>query len=336
MDLPVPLSLRPMEAMATASLPDGEAWAFEPKYDGFRCLAFRCDGKCALMSKNGKRLERYFPEVSAALLDLPASRFVLDGEIRLVTPDFATQQLRLHPAEKRVGELARRHPAELIAFDVLVAPGGAEMLRAPFSERSAVLRTEAVGGAMAGLTLADSLVGRPDPASIIGRPGVDGIMAKRLALPYRPGKRAMRKYKAWRTVDCVVGGVHVAGRSVEALLLGLYDDEGRLSYVGRAPIARDGPSIYELIEPIMGGRSFTGRRPERRDRWTGKDRTPVDIRPIVVAEVATDLIAGGVMRHGARLLRIRQDKASEDCTFEQIQPTSGHQVPGSLGAAGPA
>jgi ATP-dependent DNA ligase len=155
----------------------------------------------------------------------------------------------------------------------------------------------------------------------LGREGLDGIVAKRLELPYLPGERAMQKFKLWKTVDCVVAGLYRKGatEAVESLLLGLYDDEGLLNYVGRARVLSDAAEVGRLLEPLVGGRGFTGRSPGGKSRWSGKERKPVPLEPVLVVEVSADHITGDHMRHGARLLRWRTDKKPRSCTMNQIR-----------------
>ncbi len=321
MPLAVNLSLKPMEAEPVDDLPRGDGWLYEPKHDGFRCLAFRDGGTVTLQSKNQKPLGRYFPELAAALGALPVTRFVIDGEIVIRGAAFETLQLRLHPAASRIATLSRDYPATLVAFDLLAGADGRALLDRPFVERRAALEALlAQSGASAGLELSRTTRSVTTARRWLGRAGLDGIVAKRLDLAYAPGQRAMRKFKLWKTVDCVVGGLYrKAGTSaIESLLLGLYDAEGRLNYVGRAPVHRDAKKVGALVEPLIGGEGFTGRAPGGKSRWSGKERRPVPIRPRLVVEASADHITGGYMRHGARLVRWREDKRPEECTMDQI------------------
>ena len=176
-------------------------------------------------------------------------------------------------------------------------------------------------GTSSSFRLGDASVDEAVARQWLGREGLDGIVAKRLDLPYLPGERAMRKFKLWKTVDCVVGGLYRKGSSqaVESLLLGLYDERGRLNYVGRARVHSDAAEIGRLLEPLVGGRGFTGRAPGGKSRWSGKERVPVPLDPVLVVEVSADHITGEHMRHGARLLRWRTDKPPESCTMDQIR-----------------
>ena len=313
----LPLDLRPMEAESVDDLPTGGAWQYEPKYDGFRCLAHWTRAGVRLQSKNQKPLERYFPEVAEGLGGLAEEDFVLDGEIVIPGQPFETLQLRLHPAASRVEKLAGEHPARLVAFDLL-ARGGKSLLERAFAERREALEAFAKVGKTPALRLGKATRAVATARGWLGREGLDGIVAKRLDMPYRPGKRAMQKFKQWQSFDCVVGGLYrkKGTAKIEYLLLGLYDEDGRLNYVGRT---RPDGEAAELVEPLVGGEGFTGRAPGGKSRWSGKEREPVPVRPVLVAEVSADHVTGEHMRHGARWLRWRPDKAPETCTMDQIR-----------------
>jgi ATP-dependent DNA ligase len=321
MSLEVPLSLEPMESAPVDSLPTGKGWQYEPKWDGFRCLAFRDGDAVHLRSRNQKPLNRYFPELEEALRALPVRRFVLDGEIIIREEPFETLQLRLHPAASRITKLAGEYPATFVAFDLLADERGRSLLARPFLERRADLdaffkragKSKQFIRSRATRSRAQALKW----CRGVGH-GLDGIMAKPLAEPYRPGQRAMQKYKLWKTVDCVVGGYYPrpGGRQAEYLLLGLYDGEGHLNYVGRAS-AGDG-AMTELLKPLVGGPGFTGRAPGGKSRWSGRERKVVPLRPHLVVEASADHIENEHFRHGARLLRFREDKKPEACTMDQI------------------
>jgi ATP-dependent DNA ligase len=317
---PRSLDLPPMEAEAVDQLPSGPGWQYEPKYDGFRCLAHRRGDRVHLQSKNQKPLERYFPEVGQGLEEIAEADFVLDGELVIVGGSFESLQLRLHPAESRIRKLALETPAELIVFDLL-ARSGISLLDRPLTERRHELEEFMAQASSPVLRLGEATQQEAMARAWLGREGLDGIVAKRLELPYQPGDRAMHKFKLWKTVDCVVGGLyHKRGtQAVVHLLLGLYDEEGKLNYVGRARIYEDAAEIGRLLEPLVGGSGFTGRAPGGKSRWSGKERMPVPLEPILVAEVSADHITGDHMRHGARLLRWRTDKAPESCTMGQIK-----------------
>jgi ATP-dependent DNA ligase len=321
MALGVPLSLEPMESRPVDALPTGKGWLFEPKWDGFRCLVFRDGDLVNLQSRNQKPLNRYFPELERAFRSLPVRRFVLDGEIIIREQPFDTLQLRLHPAASRVSLLAEQYPATFVAFDRLADDRGRSSLARPFIERRASLdeffkhvgKSQLIIRSRASRSRAQALKW----CHGVGH-GLDGIMAKPLGEPYRPGQRAMQKYKLWRTVDCVVGGYYPrhGGRQVEYLLLGLYDNDGLLNYVGRAR-ADDG-KITKLLQPLVGGQGFTGRAPGGKSRWSERERKVVPLRPRLVVEASADHIENERFRHGARILRFREDKEPAACTMDQV------------------
>jgi ATP-dependent DNA ligase len=311
-----------MEAEPVDDLPSRENWLYEPKYDGFRCIAFRDEMTVRLQSKNQKPLDRYFPELIKGLAALPLHRFVLDGEIVIPEEAFETLQLRLHPAASRVTKLASEHPAHLIVFDLLADGDGDSLLEASFAERRKKLqdfmkqvgqsRSIQLSKATRNLTVARRWIGQEE---------LDGIVAKQLDMPYRPGQRAMVKFKVWKTIDCVVGGLYRNEGSglIDSLLLGLYDKNGELNYVGRARVYDEAEKIAKILKPLIGGKGFTGRAPGGKSRWSGKERKPVPLKPVLVVEVSADHITGEYMRHGARILRWRGDKPPEACTMDQIQ-----------------
>src|SRR6478735_2417109 len=236
MALAIPLETPPMEARLTDEIPAGEGWQFEPKWDGFRCLAFRDGDVVELRSKSGKPLGRYFPEIVAALGALAETRFVLDGELVLPageTLSFAALQMRLHPAASRIARLARETPAQLLLFDCLQR-GGKDLSGRPLAERRVALEGFMRQAAGQRLLLSPRTTERALAEAWFARTGgaLDGLIAKRLDAPYQPGERAMLKIKQHRTADCVVGGYRLSGGTVGSLLLGLYDDAGKLHSVG--------------------------------------------------------------------------------------------------------
>lgn len=314
MTLGVPLSLKPMEAVPVDRLPTGKGWQFEPKWDGFRCIVFRDGDAVYLQSRNQKPLGRYFPELEEAVRTLAIRHFVLDGEIVIREEPFDTLQLRLHPAASRIALLAEKYPATFVAFDLLADERGRSLLTHPFSERRASLGAFFKRAGKSRRIIRSRATRSRSQAlkwcSGFGH-GLDGIMAKSLAEPYCPGQRAMQKYKLWTTIDCVVGGYYPrhGGRQVEYLLLGLYDSDGRLNYVGRA---RPGAGeTAEILQPLVGGVGFTGRSPGGTSRWSGRERTVVPLKPKLVVEASADHIENEHFRHGARLLRFRDDKKPE-------------------------
>jgi ATP-dependent DNA ligase len=316
-----------MESLPVDSLPTGKGWQFEPKWDGFRCVAFHDGDTIQLQSRNQKPLGRYFPELARAMLALRVRRFVLDGEIVIPREPFDTLQLRLHPAASRIARLAAEHPASFIAFDLLADERGRSLLALPFSERRTALngffkqigRSRFIIRSRATLSRAQAL----KRCRGVGH-GLDGIMAKPLDEPYRPGQRVMQKYKLWKTIDCVVGGYYPrqGGREVEYLLLGLHGEDGRLNYVGRA--RAEAAEIGKLLGPLVGGEGFTGRSPGGKNRWSGRERKAVPLKPKLVVEASADHIENDHFRHGARLLRFRDDKRPEACTMDQLTRPSPH------------
>src|SRR5690349_14295810 len=243
MPLPLEKTYAPMEALLVPVLPEGPEWQYEPKWDGFRCLAFRDGAKVELFSKAGKPLSRYFPDVLARLATIGAKRFVLDGEIVIPEDDgtlsFDELLLRIHPAKSRVDKLAAEHPAAFVAFDLLVDAKGKSLVALPLAERRQALEAFVAAhvGEEAGLLLSPVTTKLPMVKkwmrSVGG--GLDGVVAKRVDLPYMTGERTgMQKVKAMRTAECVVGGFRYASKGgvVGSLLLGLYGDDGLLHHVG--------------------------------------------------------------------------------------------------------
>jgi ATP-dependent DNA ligase len=319
----IPQTLKPMEAKPVSQLPEGPGWLLEPKYDGFRCLVFRDERQIDLRSRRSRPLGRYFPEIVEAARSLPVTRFVLDGELVIPNQPFDLLQLRLHPAASRVNKLAKEHTACFIGFDLLADQQGRSLLELPFREpRTALTSLFKQIGQSPDLVISRATTS-PDTARSwlrqLGR-GLDGIVAKRLDLPYPPGQRAMQKYKLWHTLDCVVGGLYYkAGtRSVEYLLMGLYDDAGRLNYVGRCGVGANGTELAKLLEPLVGGRGFDIKSPGGKSRWSGREREAVPLEPRLVAEVSADHIEDSRFRHGARLIRWRDDKEPCACTMDQL------------------
>jgi ATP-dependent DNA ligase len=321
--------LAPMEAKLVDALPADAGWQYEPKWDGFRCLVFRDGGAVELQSKAGRPLGRYFPEVATRIAGLKADRFVLDGE--LIIPvggalSFEALQLRLHPAESRVRKLAAETPAQLMLFDCL-AHGAKSLIDAPLAERRAALETFHARANAADLLLSPYSCDRAAALSWLGLAGaaLDGVIAKRRDEPYRPGERAMLKVKQLRTADCVVGGFRyaAAGGLVGSLLLGLYDDAGRLNHVGftSAIPAGEKAELTRRLEALVEAPGFTGDAPGGPSRWSNERSAEWQpLRPELVAEVRYDHVTGGRFRHGTRFLRWRPDKAPAQCRMEQLRP----------------
>ena len=319
-----------MEARQVDELPRDAGWQFEPKWDGFRCLARRDGTRVELLGKSGKSLARYFPEIVAALGALPLKRFVFDGE--LVIPvgkalAFDALQMRLHPAESRIRRLAGETPALLIVFDVLRSPE-ADLADRPLSERRAQLEKLFVGLANAPhLRLSPATTRRAEAARWLARAGggaLDGVVAKRLDEPYRAGERAMLKIKCLRTADCVVGGFRYATGSMQvgSLLLGLYDEQGLLDHVGFTSAISDAerPALTRKLDRLRGGPGFTGDAPGGPSRWsTERSAQWEPLRPRLVVEVQYDHVTAQRFRHGTRFVRWRPDKLPKQCTLEQLQ-----------------
>ena len=323
--------LTPMEARVHDGLPDGDGWAFEPKWDGFRMLAW--SGEPRLDSRNGRTLLRYFPELREPLQRLPDAT-VVDGEVVVILGDrldFDALQNRIHPAESRITKLAGQTPAELVAFDLL-ALEGADLRRAPFSERRAALE-----GLVPGLGhpwhLTPSTTDRAEALrwfEDFESAGCDGLVCKRLGRPYIEGKREMVKVKHRREADVVVGGyrVHKDGDRIGSLLLGVYEADGQLRFVGHCSGFSDHDRVEMLrrFEELRTDDSFGEdvRRPGEPSRWTGdKDLSWVAVKPGIVVQVSYDQITGGRFRHATRFERWRPDKEPADCTVDQLERPEG-------------
>ncbi|MBA3447784.1 MAG: ATP-dependent DNA ligase [Pseudaminobacter sp.] len=322
--------IKPMEARQVDELPDGPGWQFEPKWDGFRCLAFKTGEAVELYAKSGKPLGRYFPEMVEIVRALPGDGFVLDGELAIPvgeTLSFDALQLRLHPAESRIKKLSTETPAILILFDMLKTPEGENLLERPLTERRAALeRFYEQASPAAGLRLSPFTRDRNEAAAWLARSGgaLDGVVAKRLDGSYQGGERAMLKVKRMRSADCVVGGFRYGstGRLAGSLLLGLYDDDGLLHHVGftSAIPGAERKALTKRLEALAGGSGFTGRAPGGPSRWSTERSTQWErLRPELVVEVRYDHVTGDRFRHGTRLLRWRPDKAPRQCTFEQLE-----------------
>ncbi len=319
-----------MEAKLTAELPDQEGWQFEPKWDGFRCIAYRAGPDVELQSKSGKSLARYFPDIVAALRVLPLDRFVLDGELAILSGgalSFDALQNRLHPAESRVRKLAAESPAMFILFDCLATATDGSLMAEPLAHRRTALERFFA-------SLGDQVVLRLTPytrdvATARGwlskaRGSLDGVVAKRLDGPYVPGERTMLKVKLLRTADCVVGGFRYASDSdlVGSLLLGLYDETGMLHHVGFTSTIQDEErkALTKRLAKLIAPPGFTGDAPGAPSRWSSERSAEWQpLKPKLVVEVKYDQVTGNRFRHGTRLLRWRPDKKPTQCTCDQLQ-----------------
>jgi len=330
--LPLRYPFPPMEAESVAALPAGSEWQYEPKWDGFRCLAFRDGDTVRLQSKAGKPLGRYFPDVVEAVAALEARRCVLDGEIVIPVDgrlSFDELLLRVHPAASRVRMLVEAHRARLVVFDLLVDERGRSLVGLALTERRERLEVFAKrqfprNGSIA-LSQASRRVGTAKNWLAGGAGDLDGVVAKRLDLPYRSGERdGMVKVKRRRTADCVVGGYRYAskGGGIGSLLLGLYDDEGRLDHVGFCSSlpASERVGLKDKLERLRRPPGFTGRAPGGPSRWsTERSAEWEPLAPKLVVEVEYDHVSSGRFRHGTRFVRWRPDKTPRQCTMEQLR-----------------
>jgi len=332
MTLPLKRPYLPMEAQSVTELPEGGEWQYEPKWDGFRCLVFRDGTEVDLQSKSGQPLARYFPEVVAAVTAMKPGRFVMDGEI--VVPDkngFSFDELlqRIHPAASCVKKLALEHPAKLIVFDLLVDERGQSLTGLDLSRR----RPKLDAFAKKHFPKNEQIVLSPQTRDVklarewLSTTGLrlDGVIAKRLDLPYQTGERTgMRKIKRLRTVDCVIGGFRYAsaGKVVGSLLLGLYDKQGLLHHVGFSSGIKEAEKakLTKKLEALIKPPGFTGKAPGGPSRWsTERSAEWQPLATKLVIEVQYDHFTGGRFRHGTRFLRWRPDKKPAQCTLNQVK-----------------
>lgn len=327
-----------MEARSVEEIPTDDGWQYEPKWDGFRCIAFRDAEQVYLQSKNGQPLARYFPDVADAVAALPAKRFVLDGE--LVVPvsgalSFDELQLRLHPAASRVRKLAEAHPATYIVFDLL-AGNSRSHLQQPLHERRDLLEKFARSNFRSSKNV------RLSPATTdlrianewFKRTGgdLDGIMAKRLDAAYASGQRtAAVKIKQIRSADCVVGGFRYAtgARVLGSLLLGLYGNDRLLHHVGftSAFTREQRRELTKKFEALRKPPGFNGNAPGGPSRWsTERSGEWEPVAPKIVVEVAYDHFTGSRFRHGTRIIRWRSDKDPQQCTMDQVEHREGKSL----------
>jgi ATP-dependent DNA ligase len=354
MRLPFDPPLEPMLAKASDALPEGDGWLFEPKWDGFRAIVFRDGDEVLIQSRDLKPLDRYFPELADPIRASFPERCIVDGEV-VISADgelqFEALLLRIHPAASRVKMLAEQSPASFVAWDLL-AIGDEDLRATPQGERRN--RLEAAFAAVAPpIHLTPATRDRALAADWFDRfegAGLDGVVAKRLDAPYQPGKRAMFKIKHQRTADCVVGGFrwhkNGPGTHVGSLLLGLFDDAGKLHHVGITssftwdkrealvkvlePLrenALEGHPWGEWAEWARAAEAFGQRLPGATSRWNrGKDLSWEPLRPEKVVEVAYDHLQGDRFRHGTTFVRWRDDKAPADCRYDQLEDTAAYEI----------
>jgi ATP-dependent DNA ligase len=326
-----------MEARSVESLPTGETWLYEPKWDGFRCLLARQGTRVLMISKAGQDLARYFPEIVAEALALSERDFLLDGE--LVVPNsrqFSFDHLlqRIHPAPSRIKKLSHETPALFIVFDLL-RRGNRRLDQTKLDERRAVLENFAeanFGGTRFRLSPSSPKLSVARQWLQAAGNGSDGVIAKRRDLPYQFGNReGMQKIKRHRSADCVVGGFRygvrrAAGRKVVgSLLLGLYDDDGLLHHVGFTSGLKEAekPALTDMLEAEITDKSFTGNAPGGPSRWSTKRSAEwVPVKPKRVVEVSYDHFTGGRFRHGTTILRWRPDKKPQQCALDQLEQKS--------------
>jgi len=325
-----------MEAELVRELPEAEGWQYEPKWDDFRGILENASGKLRLWSRNARPLLRYFPELQPLGKLLP-EHSALDGEIVIERDgvlDFDAMQTRLHPAESRINRLSGEIPARFVAFDILVWKGE-EVWRRPLAERRKELERKAkrFGLSRASRDREEALAWLDRFEAI----GLDGVIAKRLDSPYLPGSReAVVKVKPEKTADCVVVGLRWKARPdrIATLLLGLYDEQGGIDYVGSAAVsASRHAEIAERVMPLLEN------APERRfsepNRWGGGELEESPVRPELVVEVRYDKVQSNRFRHGTKLIRFRDDKDPAQCTWGELRPVRprGATVASFLGAA---
>ncbi len=305
--------VQPQLARSRATLPDGDGWAYEPKYDGFRAIVFVDGSEVMVQSRGGKPLGRYFPELA-----FPPGRYIADGEIVIDDPlggqDFEALQNRIHPAASRIALLAQQTPAHFIGFDLLLREDD-ELLSQPFAQRRAAL--EDLLGEVLDLTPLTHSAQEAEPWLRSG----EGVVAKEVNAPYRPGQRTgMVKVKRVRTIDAVVMGYRPGKEegTVGSLILGLYDDAGKLHVVGHSSGLRaaEKRALVARLEPYETGQRGHGDP----SRWKSeKELEWISLRPELIVEVTFDHTSGGRIRHGTKILRWREDKAPQECRLEQMQ-----------------
>jgi ATP-dependent DNA ligase len=354
MALPIEPPIEPMLAKATDALPEGDAWLFEPKWDGFRAIVFKDGGEVRIQSRDLKPFERYFPELVPPLQRLLPDRCIIDGEIVIATGDgldFEAMLLRIHPAASRIALLAKETPASLVVFDML-ALGDEDLRERPMNERREKL-VAALGVGTPPIYVTPLTTDRPTAQDWFQRfegAGLDGVIAKAKDGVYEPGKRGWIKVKHQRTADCVVAGFrwHKGGKGerIGSLLLGLFDDRGQLQHVGvtSAFTAERRRALVEELAPLRVNAKeghpwgdwadwteeqaqHGARRPGATSRWNrGKDLSWEPLRPERVCEVAYDHLQGSRFRHAAFFVRWRPDKRPEDCTYASLEVVPAYEL----------
>jgi ATP-dependent DNA ligase len=316
--LPLSPPIKPQLAKSSRDLPQGEQWCYEPKWDGFRTIAFRDGGEVFLQSRNGKPMNRYFPDVVEQIEAIDADRVVIDGEMVVIVDgiqEFDLLSQRIHPAASRVAMLAEKTPARFVAFDLL-AEGDESLLELPYSERRE--RLQAAIGDPVELT---PVLGSADEAGQWLQGDSEGVVAKESGAPYLPGERkGMVKIKRVRTTDAVVAAFRFGKEkgTVGSLILGLYGDDGELQIVGHTSSfkAKEKRELVDLLEPYRTGERGSGEP----SRWKSDEELVWEgLRPELVCEVAFDHITGRRIRHGAKFLRWRDDKDPEECTIDDLR-----------------
>lgn len=362
--LPFTSPIEPMLCKAADGVPEGDGWLFEPKWDGFRCIVFKDGGQLLLQSRDLKPLDRYFPELAAPLLAQLPERCVVDGEIVIAGPkglEFESLLQRIHPAASRVKMLAEQMPASFVVWDLL-AEGDDDLRAVPLEQRRARLEA-AVKGATPPLHLTPATRDRATAEDWFARfegAGLDGVIAKRLADGYQPGKRGMLKIKHQRTADCVVAGFrwhkNGPGTMIGSLLLGLYDDEGTLHHLGIASsfTEKRRKELVEELAPLREGaqeshpwKEWRGddgaggesgqRKPGATSRWNrGKDLSWEPLRIERVCEVSYDHMQGSRFRHATHFQRWRPDRSPRDCRYDQLEETAAFELSRIFQSAGDA
>jgi len=316
--LPLEPPVKPQLAKSTKELPEGEGWRYEPKWDGFRAIVFRDGDDVHVQSRNGRPMNRYFPEIVEQALNLPDERYVLDGEMVVIVDgiqEFDLLSQRIHPAASRVERLRKETPAQLVAFDLL-SLGDELLLELPYEQRRERL-AEIIRDPVELTPMTADLDAAGEWLAGTG----EGVIAKEAAAPYLPGERkGMRKIKRVRTADAVVAAFRFGKEegTVGSLILGMYGEDGELHVIGHTSSfrAKQKRELLEKLEPYRTGERGSGEP----SRWKSDEELVWEgLRPELVVEVAFDHITGQRIRHGAKLLRWREDKDPEECLVDQLR-----------------